>query len=416
MREIRELTVNDIEDYSKIAYMAYPSFKDFSEEGLKSYYEAIEDSMKNDRGVHFYGMYEGNEILAVMRLFDFDMNCFGKLVPASGLGYLGVDLFHKKEKIALEMVKFYEDLYRAKKAPIASLLPFRPDFYKPMGYGIGTKINQYKISPKFIKDYKLDSRLKYVESAEDFQKVFDCHEEVVESTHGMIKKIYDEKSSLINDPNIQVLASFDEENQVDGYMAIEFQNSKEDNLFQNNIYVLEFKYKNPRAMEKLLSFLSRQKDEIQLVIFNTKDENFHYLFDNPLNNSNNYIRYGNIESNTQAVGMMYKVLDVYEAFRQVSHRNFNYLNLGLKFILVDDYSLKKEEYIVNFEGGFVNLESKNVDLEVELKLSDFSSLFMGAVGFRGLYNLGLVKLSNPDYLNMLDLGFYCEKPKCNIDF
>jgi len=416
MREIKKLGFNDIKTYTKIAYLAYPSFKDFSSSGLENYYEGLKDSLLNDKAVHFYGMFEGEELLGVMRLFDFKMNYHNKMLESSGLGYLGVDILHKKEKIALEMVKFYEDLYRDKGTSITSLLAFRPDFYKPMGYGLGTKMNQYKISTKFIPSFNLDSDLRLVETREDFEKIFKCHEEIVKSTHGMIMKIYDEKKNLIEDNNIQIIASYDRENKVEGYLAFEFQNTKPDNLFQNNIYVLELKYKSPLVLKKLLAFLSKQKDEIQTVIFNTKDESFHYLFSNPLNDTNNYIRYGNIESNTQAVGMMYKVIDVYRAFEDTSHRNYNSLNLGIKFILVDDYDSSKKEYIVNFKDGYVDLANKAYDVSLELKLSDFSSLFMGAVSLKGLYNLGLLEISDLKFLNPLDLGFYSDKPKCNIDF
>ncbi len=416
MREIRKLGLEDIEAYTKIAYLAYPSFKDFSDPGIEEYQAGIEDSLKNDKNVHFYGMFQENKLLGVMRLFDFEMNYHNKMVKSSGLGYLGVDILHKKEKIALEMVKFYEELYKSKGTYITSLLAFRPDFYKPMGYGIGTKMNQYRIASEFIPNFDLASDLRLVETREDFEKVFACHKEIVQSTHGMIMKIYDEKRDLREDNNIQVIASYDRENKVEGYLAIEFENTKADNLFQNNIYVLELKYKTPLVLKKLLSFLSRQKDEIQTVIFNTKDENFHYLFSNPLNDTNNYIRYGNIESNTQAVGMMYKVVDVYKAFEDTSHRRYNDLTLGVRFVLVDDYDSSKKEYIVNFKDGYVDLANKGYDVSLELKLSDFSSLFMGAVSLKGLYNLGLLEISDLKFLNPLDLGFYSDKPKCNIDF
>lgn len=417
MRKIKELTFKDIKAYSKIAYMAYPSFKDFSNEGLIRYYSGIEDSLENDKAVHFYGMFENDELVGVMRLFDFKMNYFNEMIDSSGLGFLGVDLLHKKEKIALDMIKFYEKLYLSQNKPIATLLPFRPDFYKPMGYGFGTKINQYRISPKHIPSFNIKSNLKFIKTPEDIDKLLNFHEKLCHTKHGMIMKIYDEISELKEDNYTQILASFDKDKEINGYMTFEFQNDKPGNLFVNNIYIKDLEYIDPDILKVFLDFLNKQSDEIRLVIFNTKDKYFHHLFNNPLNDSDNYIPFGNIESNSQAVGIMYKLLDIYMAFEQNKHRNFNFMTLTIGLNIIDDYDENIKHYILDFEGGVYTGRNKKPDVEMTLKLSDFSSLFMGAISVKSLYNLGLLKLDSNAYLQMLDYGFYSPtKPICNTDF
>ncbi len=139
MREILELSEIHIDEYTEIAYNAYPSFKDFTKESMDEYKKETLDIMKNDPVVTFYGMFENNELIGVMRLFDFEMNYFGKIISVSGIGFLGVHLMHKKKKVARDMLQFYEDYYKSKGISFGLLLPFRPDFYKRMGYGFGTK-------------------------------------------------------------------------------------------------------------------------------------------------------------------------------------------------------------------------------------------------------------------------------------
>ncbi len=416
MKTIRALTLDDIKAYTTVAYNAYPSFKDFSNEGLENYYEDIKDSMENDDKVHFYGMFEDMELISVMRLFDFKMNCFDKVIDSSGLGYLGVDLLHKKEKIALDMVKFYENLYLEKNMPLATLLPFRPDFYKSMGYGMGTKISQYKIPTKNIPDFSIKSNLRFIEN-NNLDELLAFHEEILGKKHGMIGKIYDEINDLKYDNNNKILGNYNSKNELIAYMVFNFQNANENNLFVNNIYVKEMEYKDSNSLKVFLSFLSKQTDQIRFVIFNTKDENFHQIFNNPLNDTDNYVPYGNIESNTQSVGIMYKILDIYKAFEMINHRDFHSLDLRLNLAILDDYSEEITEYALEFKDGKYVGKSKDFDVTIKLKLSDFSSLFMGAISVKSLYSLGLLSISDLAYLDILDFGFYSPvKPICNTDF
>ncbi len=415
MRRIIQINENHIDDYTDIAFNAYPSFKELEKEAVDEYKRITIETMKNDPDVTFYGMFQDEKLIAVMRLFDFKMNCFGKMASVSGIGYLGVHLMYKKEKIALSMIKFYEQVYKKKDIPIGILLPFRPDFYKKMGYGIGTKLNQYRLPPNRIPAYYGESDLRYIE--DDFEKIFTCHERVAYKTHGMIMKIKDEIRDLTNDPYNKIIANYDEDGDIDGYIVFKFQNGKEGNYTINNIYVKELVYENRDALRKILGFLRKQDDQVNLVIFNTMDEDFHYLFDNPLNDSLNYTPYGYIESNTQAVGAMYKLFDIRRAFKQLSYRNYNNANINIRFLIEDEMSKSETEVIVNFIDGIANLDAKEFDITMRIKTSYFSSLFLGCTSVKGLYDLGLLELDNGEYLEEINKAFYySDKPVCYTDF
>lgn len=416
MREIRQLNETHIDAYTDIAFNAYPSFKNLEKDAVEKYKKIAMEIMTNDPDVTFYGMFEGEKLIAVMRLFDFRMNCFGKILPVSGVGFLGVHLMHKKEKCAKAMIEFYEEIYKKKGTPIGMLLPFRPDFYKRMGYGMGTKMNQYRLPPDRIPAYFGKSDLRYVEK-EDLDKLFDCHSRVVAKKHGMIMKIGDEIRDLKNDPYNKIIANYDEKGNINGYLVFKFQNAKDGNYTINNIYIKELIYENTDVLKKLLGFLRKQDDQVNLVVFNTEDENFYYLFDNPLNDSLNYIPYGYIESNTQAVGVMYKLFDIKQAFEQCSHRNYNNSNLKVRFLVYDELNNKEIEIVVNFIDGIVNTDSEKFDVTMRTNMANFSSLFLGSTSVIGMYNLGLLELDNVEFLEDIDRTFYCsQKPVCYTDF
>lgn len=417
MRRIFKLNENHIDKYADITFRSYPSFKDFSTKAMEEYKKHVRHIMENHKDVSFYGAFDDGEMVGVMRLFDFKMNLFGKIVETSGVGFLGVDPVHKKKKVALDLIKFYERHYRTNNLPIALLLPFKTDFYKLMGYGFGTKLDQYRIATKDIPAYKKDSNIKYVMEDKEFNMLMDCRKNVVAKRHGMAMKLSGEIEDMKNISSTQIVANYNEENLIDGYISFEFQNTKEGNFNANNIYVHELVYENPDALMKLLGFLRKQEDQVQLVIFNTKDENFHYLFGNPTNDSRNHVDFGHIETNTQSIGIMYKLLDVKSAFKQVSYRNYNNSNLKVRFFIEDDYLDDREKFIVNFNNGFATTDCDEYDVTVSILLSDFSSLFMGSTSVNALHRLGLLELDDESYLEQLNMTFYTpEKPDGNIDF
>jgi len=428
MREILKLNKSHIDAYTDIAFNAYPSFKDFSKEAMDAYKEEALFIMENDPVVTFYGMFENQELVAVMRLFDFKMNCFGKIIPVSGLGFLGVHLLHKKKGIAKAMVDFYESHYRERQIPIGLLLPFRPDFYKRMGYGLGTKMNHYRLGasrlPKASQmPQHQTSRLSYVKR-EELEKLLACHRHVMANTHGMIEKFGDEIRPIFGDPFNHIIGVFNEGEEITGYLIYQFKNAKAGNYTITNLVVKELVYQSPEDLHMLFGFIRSQEDQINLVIFNTEDEHFYHLFDNPLNDTHNYIPYGYLETNTQAIGAMYKLFDVRMAFLQNSHRKYGSETLTVRFIIHDNYHGEGlEDVSVSFDDGKVTCvssfdkSSALANVIVKISIADFSTLFLGISSVRGLYQLGLLTLNNLEVLDTLDrLFYYHQKPVCYTDF
>ena len=134
-REIKLITPEFVEDYLTIYLNAYPAYKDIGDSGREKYRPKVLFSMENDKHIHFYGLFEDETLIATMKLIDFSINLFGKMQPATGLMALGVHPLYKKNKAALEMVKFFEDYAKSNGCSIAMLLQFRMDFYRKMGYG-----------------------------------------------------------------------------------------------------------------------------------------------------------------------------------------------------------------------------------------------------------------------------------------
>lgn len=84
-RTIRPLGPENIEEYLTIYLDSYPAFKDIGDEGRAAKRSVVLSSMEKDENIHFTGLFEDDELIATMKIIDFQMNIFGKMKPATGL-------------------------------------------------------------------------------------------------------------------------------------------------------------------------------------------------------------------------------------------------------------------------------------------------------------------------------------------
>ena len=146
MRTIREIHEDELDELIRITVEAFPGMKVESRADRDRMRERLVKVM-NEPIVHFFGVFEGAAMLGVMRCYDFTMKLRETRALVGGLGGVAVDLRHKKEHVAADMVRFYLDYYRQKGAALTALYPFRPDFYHRMGFGYGVKMNRYSFRP-----------------------------------------------------------------------------------------------------------------------------------------------------------------------------------------------------------------------------------------------------------------------------
>lgn len=173
-------------------------------------------------------------------------------------------------------------------------------------------------------------------------------------------------------------------------------------------------------LNSLCRFIHSQADQFEWVLVNTQDEVLQFLFNDPGSSSHLRLFADTHEQvSTTAVGVMYRVINLPGLFENLGEYNFNQQNLKLKITISDTLCPENSGSIVAcFVNGKVNLVNKNTyDVEIELDVADFSSMFMGAVTFSALEQLGRVKISNVQYLDTVNRIFLTnQKPMCMTYF
>lgn len=423
-REVKLIGPEYIEEYLTIYLNAYPAFKSIGEEGREAKRQIVIPSMEGDKNIHFYGLFEGETLIAVMKLIDFSMNLFGEMKPATGLMSLAVHPLHKKKGAALDMVRFFEKYTTESGALISLLLPFRMGFYKKMGYGFGTRLEEYRLPTSHLPACSKEdlAALKILEK-KDFDDILACHTACARKNHGMLVKFEDEIRDMREDTESRRIG-YVKDGVLLGYVSFRFVCESDVNYTLNRMEVSEIVYADSRVFRSLLGFLRMQEDLAQTTVIRTGEEDFYHILEDAADISGNYINFGFLQTNISAVGTMYKIPDLQRFIQATDYRSFPPETLTLTFVCEDELNHREEMVSIAFrkEGESESRWSllpatAKTDVTLCCGLSDLSSLLLGSCHLAPLVRLGAVTLSNSAYLDRLDRLFHCpQKPWTNTDY
>lgn len=414
MSVVMPLPEDDLDKFVHIVSNAYPAFPVSSTEERERFKKHLGGTYESpDRCI--YGLYREGQLLGGMIFYDFEINLFSEIRPAGGVGLVAVDLLHKKERVAKEMLEFFLDHYYQRDFPLAMLYPFRPDFYKKMGFGYGTKINEYRIRPDSLPRGRSKAHVRFLK-ASDQEAMVACYNRMVERTHGMTYKPAFQWRNLFENGSGRIVG-YERDGRLQGYLTYSFEKGK--HFLQNDLVVKEMFYENREALSELLTFLHSQLDQVKRITLTIHDDTFHHLLFDPTNGTENLLSPIGHESNVQGVGLMYRIISMPGIFSAMSRRDFGGQNCRLRITLQDTFFPQLAgSTVVHFEDGRATIvQDGDYEVEMSLDISDFSSLLMGVISFRKLYEYSLVNVSEPAYLDLLHRLFFVEtKPICITRF
>ena len=414
---IHRIYPRDIESFLDVAINAYPGMGIRSEDDRKRFHKNVLRREEDPR-VSTWGLYRNGKLLGGLRLFDFVMNLFGTMVPVGGGGFLSVDLEHKKVHVARDLMTFFINRYRENGSPMAILYPFRPDFYRKMGFGYGVKFHEFRVRPHHLPDSPLRSQVRLL-TKDNIQAVKRCHQRVAAATFGMIEEKHDVSWELMFDfpPNTKY-ACFVDGREVRGYLTFTFESAAPGDFLRNNIKVKRIVCNDPQALAGLLAFLRSQADQIDCIILDLPEENFHFLPLDPRSRDHMFAPVYH-ETNISGVGLMYKIIDLPAMFAVLADHSFGDQSCTVKLKIADSFTpANQRSYTVRFENGRPQLlPCGKADVAIAMDIAEFSSMLMGAISFRELYRYSLAEISDEAWVSRINRLFATEsKPVCWTDF
>ena len=420
MSDIRVLTIDDFDAAARIFGDAYPGIKIISEDDRQRFKQSALKLHEEHPETRFHGLFRDDQLLGIMCLYDFSMNFLQVRIPAGGVGQVAVALSHKKEHVAKEMMLYFLRHYRQQRVPLVALYPFRPDFYRQMGFGYGTKMNQYRVRPSALPKGPSKSSVRYLTEG-DKQALANCYHRVADRTHGMIRKTRRELDRLFKNPQRRIVG-YEHDSEIRGYLVFTWEHG--DSFITNDIRIQEFIYETRDALSQLLTFLNTQADQVRHIYIATQDEEFHHMLLDPRNNSDRLIPDVYHETNTQGVGLMYRVVDVPGMLDLLAQRDPGTNSVldrtvTLRLTITDSFLPENDgSTLLCFEGARAQRRKRgDADAEISMAIEDFSSLLAGTVTFRSLYRYGLAAISNEAHVQVVNHIFAVEqKPVCMTSF
>jgi predicted acetyltransferase len=410
MKEIRVLASEELPTFISIAANAYPRFGWHVPDKRKPLLQRLRTRHEDDPSVRFVGLFRDGQLLGGMRLHDFSMNLFGTMTSVGGVGMVAVDLLHKKQHVAKELLEYFLRTYRAQGASLALLYPFRPDFYRKMGFGYGPKKSRYRVRPAALPRGNRPTHLRYLTQA-DVPALLACYQRYARRTHGMIARTKRDIERLLSKSELRVIG-YEAHGAIQGYMAFTFASTCDENFLCNDLHVVELLHASREPLAEFLTFLAIQHDQVERVVVDTFDDVFHVLLDDPRNGDPALIRSVYHPTNVQGVGLMYRVLDVPALFAALRHHNFGGQTCRLRITLEDTFLPENAgSTVVAFDAGHATVTgATDADVEIRVNVADLSSLVVGAVDFERLYTYGRAQISDLDYLETLQRLFAVARP------
>jgi predicted acetyltransferase len=414
--EIRVLTQKEeLADYARIAFDAYPGFGMDDASQLQAYLEKIAEKSPSVRPL---GAFRDGTLTGGMLVYDYSMNYRGKFIPVAGVGLVAVDLLRKKEHVCKDLVTafIHESMERGR--PLTLLYPFRPDFYYKMGYGYGAPLYEYRVrTDNFITGSSKEG-LGHATS-EHREEIVRCYNQMAERTHGMIRRSETDMGRILAKKGHHTIV-VRENGEVSGYVVFKFESAHKSNFVANDLAIVERMENTPQARERLNTFIGGQRDQCAHVVYRTFDaEEYHRLTD-PRDPSGDLVPDVYHAGYRGAVGLMYRVGDIVGFFREAelpAPEHWKGLALEITDSLLSDEPLSG---VLTEESGllkFVTPRSGQGLPTVRLGVQALSSLLMGALSPGKALKDSLVRAdSHEAEKEFMKICGAMEKPQCWTSF
>ncbi len=350
------------------------------------------------------------ELVAVMRLYDYEMNVRGRDVLTGGLGSVAVSLVHKRRGVARALVDWYIGDYRRRGAAFGALYPFRPDFYRTLGFGYGTPMQRYRFAPAALRDDGARGTLRLLAEA-DLDALLACYERVRASTHGLIKRHRTPQEQLLRDAELRYVG-VEDGGTLRGFMQTKPIADPEHLHNRHELEVRDLLCEDGVYSAALLGYLRAQRDEFARVTIESQDAAFYLAaVADPRDGSDVAVAPPAAHRVAETgLGIMYRIVDVERAFATLPAA-------GAPFVLrlrIDDSFVPETggEWTFRFSPHGVPQrdDAAQSDATLSIGIHDLASVVLGSLRLSDVVRHRLANLEPRERLGLVDSAFAAPMP------
>ncbi|KAJ3104335.1 hypothetical protein HDU97_009308 [Phlyctochytrium planicorne] len=355
-----------------------------------------------------------------------EMNLFGRKRKIGGLSAVGTNILNKKRGLANDLVLHYLLECDRKGQAIATLHPFRPDFYYQLGFGYSSPNYEYFIKPSSFPKLTGASEGKVVEILEkDFEDMFDFLTRFADSQHGCIYMDKVDAKKFVTGVKGLIYAYRDAQGSIQGYIQFDFRKEGLEGYNPNDMLVSQFYSLTVEAMRGLMNFMRTQDDMIRYVRLRTHDPDIPFLLGDPRTADNVYqptSRCG-LKSSNRGICLMIRIVNVETLFSSyLSDHNFNNATITLLVDVEDKKrAVNNRAFLVSFDKGVSSViaigddaASRSCDAALRISIQNLTSVVVGSITLRSLVRKGMAVLEPLSALANVSRVFEVDNMPVNI--
>ena len=345
----------------------------------------------------YLGCFDDNgTLLGSILLMDFTLNVRGVMLPMGAAAYVSANFLHKKEHVAVSLLKVLMRYYAKLGTPIGCLHPFSPAFYGKMGYGYCNENILFQPKPANIRSFGDKSGLDFAKP-EEREEIVTFYRAYAEKTHGATVHHFMDPHRIFDLPYVVTCRR---DGRLTGYLTFEFVDVDHYTDLYHDLRVNEMVYEDLDTLRQFMTFFASQTDQIERIRIMSTNEYLHMMFTNP-DTGENRAQDGCIqEIGRKTMGYMVRIFDVAGYFRLQTHCE---APVSRDFILAlqvsDDFiDSNNGTFYLRVSGERVELvERAHADVTLTTGIAELSSLVMGAYPLEKALFMGRMTLSDHAY-------------------
>ncbi len=358
----------------------------------------------------------GGALVAAMRLFDYTMNVRGTDALAGGVGSVAVDLAHKRQGVARALIRWYLDHYRERGAAFAILHPFRPDFYRKLGFGYGTPMHRYRFAPATLRTDGARGTVRVLGPA-DLDAVLACTERLRPHVNGLMAKHRHIMAYVLDNAELRYAGVEDDSGVLRGYMQTSVALDEEHHN-RNVLVVRDVHAEDAAAFAALLRYLRSQQDQFERIAIESQDEALFLAASDPRDGSDLAVAPPAAHRVAETgLGIMYRVLDMERAFAHLPAADAPFT---LRLDVEDAFHPATNgtwAFRFGLHGAPALADAATFDATLRIGIADLSSLVVGSLDLRALVRHRLATLEPASLLPRAARAFAVDqRPICNARF
>lgn len=198
---------------------------------------------------------------------------------------------------------------------VSGLYPFRPAFYRRMGWTLAGELHRYRFKPEQLHDPG-DTGVELLAQS-DLPALYACYDAVARESNGLVARDAHRWKRHLDTMDTHVFAARSGA-AVDGYVIVRYRKSR--SADRRPLVVRELVAADEAARARLLGFLSRQRDLWRRVIYDaTPDERFDHRLADPRPPGYGAARWLWNETARIIRGPMFRIVDLGRAFALRKH-------------------------------------------------------------------------------------------------